>query len=717
MAESKELDMFLKIVAKIDVKELEGLVKTINGLGKRVNELGKHFKELAATSAALFLGFKGFEEASEFIKDSIGDAKAAKDAQDKLGLAVARNARLAKLGPAVVAEQSEKLKQLAEDMNKTGMSTAVLSNLFAGLATRMSPKMIYEHSKGLQGTVIALKGLNATSADAAEVANTLRAAWVTGRIRGLAPMLNMTKEEVKAFGKLHTEQERQVAVLALVDKQEKRYAASLTTDQGKIYNAQRSWERLRETLGKPFVDTQVAFTQALGDIADALQPLAEELAEIMTPALQSFARWLRDAAPAIKTFGQQAKARFDWVVSQGPAIAKAFEDIGGAIAFMATSAVPWLDSMGNKLAGWGASLEKIGEPAVKTLDGLWPKLKAPLDNIVNNLNSYFEGKITFVQAKVQIDRGLDDIGKAISTYDWSKVSEAFSLGISKAISSVNLGAVFATVFGKDLAKGGAQMGAGGMGGFGDWIGDQLAETIGDFTKVGQKIGDKLKEIDWGALGKEAVRQIAETFSDIGNAIARMMGATDWNQLATVLVSGFQSALGRVLAECATWGPKIVAAINAGIGNIVVNVIGNVTGITPAVNAIKQANIFAPPKDIAKPPPSEHGATEGYQYGGLVAHRMLATLGERGPEMVIPLMNKISGRSLLGTAASMLGMGGMRGGGTTAVHLNAPITINGVDAGQGGAIAREVQRAMQDPINTILQQLRRAKDEERRLSYV
>ncbi len=55
-------------------------------------------------------------------------------------------------------------------------------------------------------------------------------------------------------------------------------------------------------------------------------------------------------------------------------------------------------------------------------------------------------------------------------------------------------------------------------------------------------------------------------------------------------------------------------------------------------------------------------------------------------------------------------------GATNVNVSIPITINGVAAGQEGAVGREVQRAMQDPIRHLLDQLKKAKHEEGRLAY-
>jgi hypothetical protein len=97
------------------------------------------------------------------------------------------------------------------------------------------------------------------------------------------------------------------------------------------------------------------------------------------------------------------------------------------------------------------------------------------------------------------------------------------------------------------------------------------------------------------------------------------------------------------------------------------------------------------------------------------------LAERGAEMVVPLQGGGEGRSrgLLSQAANLLGMrGGLGGGGgPISLSMSVPITISNVPVGQEGAIGREIEAALQDPVRQLLEQLRKAKDEEQRLSYV
>jgi hypothetical protein len=162
-----------------------------------------------------------------------------------------------------------------------------------------------------------------------------------------------------------------------------------------------------------------------------------------------------------------------------------------------------------------------------------------------------------------------------------------------------------------------------------------------------------------------------------------------------IVAPFRDAYGKVVELMNSLKAKIIEIINAAgpLGNIL-------TG-----GALGKAK----------------GQLESKQFGGLVSSPVMTMLAEKGtPEMVIPMTPTARSRGLLATTAEALGMGGlMRQGaaGPTNVSVAPNITINGVPAGQEGAIGREIERALQDPVNRLLEQLRRARDEERRLAYV
>jgi hypothetical protein len=109
--------------------------------------------------------------------------------------------------------------------------------------------------------------------------------------------------------------------------------------------------------------------------------------------------------------------------------------------------------------------------------------------------------------------------------------------------------------------------------------------------------------------------------------------------------------------------------------------------------------------------------QGAQLGGMFSHPGLTSIAERVPEMVVPLEGSTRSRSLLSAAASMIGFRqGAAGGGHTNLSMHAPITINGVATGNEAVVAKEVQRALRDPIRGLLDELRKAKLHEQRLAY-
>lgn len=145
------------------------------------------------------------------------------------------------------------------------------------------------------------------------------------------------------------------------------------------------------------------------------------------------------------------------------------------------------------------------------------------------------------------------------------------------------------------------------------------------------------------------------------------------------------------------------------------------GVSPRQEFDYQGNKFAFHDRSPQPFPNMdiyHKTNPGFALGGLASHPIVANLAEKVPEMVVPLEGTSRSRSLLGAAAERIGMRTGTGGGGSPVHLNmnAPITVNGVQSGQEGAIAQEVQRAIEDPIRKLLDQLKQARQYESRLSY-
>lgn len=117
------------------------------------------------------------------------------------------------------------------------------------------------------------------------------------------------------------------------------------------------------------------------------------------------------------------------------------------------------------------------------------------------------------------------------------------------------------------------------------------------------------------------------------------------------------------------------------------------------------------------------AVGGKQFGGLVSRPGLWRLAEKGvPEMVIPMQSNSRNIGLLAQAADQLGIGGGKGRGgpnvSGPINANVSPVINITGAsGDTGSIQREVERAMENPVRILLEQLKMARDEEHRTAYV
>lgn len=280
-----------------------------------------------------------------------------------------------------------------------------------------------------------------------------------------------------------------------------------------------------------------------------------------------------------------------------------------------------------------------------------------------------------------------------------------------------------------------------------WISaNVIAPIVSGFADIVAKI--KVGDL-WGAfqawaniyhtISVNIVNKIIELFEPIVDVIKAKVGDL-WNAFASwVSVSGrVQLDVVDKIVQMFTGLPISITQALAGVGPAILGaffpplaqVQNMIDGIGRAWNAMisslkpPAAPIYAPgaAQPSPLPGPSLPGPISGKQFGGLVAHPSIAALAERGiPEMVIPLQGTSRSRGLLSQTAEAIGIGGIRrdtkrAGGPVSVTLNAPITINGAQAGQEAALGREIQRAMQDPIRNLLEQLRRAKDEEARLAY-
>lgn len=662
-------------------------------------------------------------------------------------------------------------------------STDLKSGFAGLIGIGFSPKRIKDVSKGYEGLSIALQGTGVGAEGLAQVnAQIKQIIKLGGKAKLPAEWKQIaSKEQIERYKKLKSGTEAVAWVQELMAKNEWRTAAALETTEGKLKQADMAWARMQETLGRPFAKTRLAFAQASGKLADALAPASEKIAGLLTPQLEKFAGWIEKQGPNIASFGDRVADGFQWVIDHWEVVSKGLAAIGaglgtfavvsiltnpitlfiGALTMLAGAIVLVVDNWGKiepaVTAAWNAintnfiqpvtnALKPIWEPIVKGAQAIGGQLAGPLGDIVGQIQDYFKGDIDWTELWAGLKDSFADIGDIFASFDWSKLGTDIFNGVKTAFASIDWKAVGAavktaatTALSNALTFG--SMAIQGTMDFAGWVGTQLSnvpwsELAGN---IGTSLGNAIKGLSWASYLtlapmfdslKSSVSNI--TWDDVGTAVINGIGTaisaaisigkfynevstslikgfaesltgSSWAELGTACVNGFNTALTSIISAVSSWGGQIVQAIVSGMG-----------GLGAAIQAKADAALHAVSFGMLGKAEAAHK-----QLGGLVANPTYAMLGERGPEMVIPLGGGSRSRGMLAQTAQMLGMGtaGKGGGGATNVSVNIPITVSGAPMGQEGAIGREIERAMQDPIKTMLEQLRQARDEEHRMAYV
>jgi hypothetical protein len=252
-----------------------------------------------------------------------------------------------------------------------------------------------------------------------------------------------------------------------------------------------------------------------------------------------------------------------------------------------------------------------------------------------------------------------------------------------------------------------------------------ANTIKEFEAVAPYVQTALQNLaavaDW--LSAIVVAPIINVFTGLAEAVRtgsiEPLVAVFKNlpaQLAVVMQGIYDVVVGS-FSDAAKAVMKIFSNLGTSIGESLKSAVSgawtaakSVVGLGPGPAA---AAVAAAPAAPAVAPVVAH------QAGGLVSHPAISALAEKGiPEMVIPLQPTDRSKGLLEQTASMVGPR-REAAAAAPVSVSAPIsiTINGVPAGQEGAVGREVQRAMQDPIRQLLDQIKAARAYESRSGYV
>ena len=388
---------------------------------------------------------------------------------------------------------------------------------------------------------------------------------------------------------------------------------------------------------------------------------------------------------------------------------------------------PFIETQREFVAMWGEIARALEPVSKEVADALAPAMKDLANWIKNDVTpsianlapifrEVFAGIKEGWELVTAIFAGEIDWGKSFASIqaafgkiDWNQIGADVNKGVLDLLGSI--GAALGSVDWGGVAK------AIGMG-----LGTAIGVAIQGYVKFGEVLRDVIKNTDWVAVlaaigqGIEVVgRGLADIIVGLFEGAFEALASTDFAKSIFDEVKTWPGRIGESLAGLKdvlltvfkTAFDAVIAAVQGWAGQIGSSIMSSISGIGSGIK-----NLFGGG--------GKQAAVEAKQAGGMVSKPSMTMLAEHGiPEMVIPMQGGSRSRALLASAAEKIGMGGAlrEGGGAMDVNVSIPITVNGVAPGHEAEMASKIERAMGDPIRELLAQLRKARDEERRLSYV
>lgn len=708
------------------------------------------FKSLALGAAGLIAGWHGFQEASEFMHESISAATAANAAHESLGITLTRNSKLFKaVGPEGIKDQTEQLEKLAEQMDKAGgISATKLTTAFATMAKVMSPKQIAEFAPAMQGWLVKQGSVNVSVEQTQEITGKLVALMKGGLVRGLAQTGIATREQIKEYGKLKSVTERVAYAKKLLAGLASLTGQAMATEKGRVAQAEKSWEHLHEAIGEPFRKANVAFAVSFGLIAEALVPVAKSLEGILDPLAGRLSIAIAGQTQNIVKFGHACIVGFGYVVENWGKISHGIIAIVGAITLLKTIA-----TVNAAITAFPALLAMIASPVgltvlaiaalaaaiyflIENWDKVGPAAAAAWNLIVgiwNNAGSWLAGKFNEVKEATKgiwepLMKPTQELGTNIGTLlshavsGWGDIFNSLGVKLGPIWDSCKTGfnnfinaigpSVYAGVnkaveiFEKLVPLVSSKIIAPIIQLFADIVGKLSVGDLSGAFKLWNNACDYIRDtvikgiiaLFTDLIGQINIPDLWIKFSSWVETVAKIHA-----EVITAIVNAF-IALGPEIEKALVGvGAKILAAFSSSIGAVT----GLIKGIGDVWNALTfQPKVLpaAPGAATASPLPAPKSAI-----GGIFHSPQIRTIGEAGSEAVIPLAKM----------ASVMGLGDMKGRKADSkqdIHIEMPINIAGVPMQNAHEVASSVGRVMQSHVNDLLDHLKKARDEEQRLSY-
>ena len=303
-----------------------GIQKAQNALTR----LGKHAQATAnrmratmtATAAGVFGGQAIFSAATRAIH-AVGDAhskavEAAAEAQkveDHLGLTLQKNAKRWGLNEKQVKLQQQAIIAMGDSLAKLGLDGETAIAMFDEVSQAVDPRALANYKKGLADLLISQKGVNASEEDAIALGKDVAKVIEFKMPKALKAFKGVTEEQIEAYSKLETREERQAWFMQNIAKETGALEAAMDTAEGKIVKRANMIEDLQESWGKPWLVLRQAVGEGLASMVEQIQPHMDRLSE--------------ELGPRLKAIGEEFKA-----FAKSPEVVVWFDRLGTAVKFV-----------------------------------------------------------------------------------------------------------------------------------------------------------------------------------------------------------------------------------------------------------------------------------------------------------------------------------------------------------------------------------------------
>ena len=295
-----------------------------------LTRLGKHAQAtaarmrttMAATAAGVFGGAAVFAAATRAIhavadahEKAVAAAEEAQKVEDHLGLTLEKNAKRWGLNEKQVKLQQKAIIGMGDSLETLGLDGETAVAMFDELTRSVDPRNLANYKKGLADFLIEQKGVNASQEDAVSLGQDIAKVIEFKMPKALKKFKGVTEEQIAAYSKLETREERQAWFMKNIAKETGALEKAMDTAEGKLIKRANMFEALQEAWGKPWLVLRQDIGEALGSIVEQIKPHMDRLSEEMGPRL--------------KAIGEEFKA---WAKSEE--VVKWFDRLGAAVKFV-----------------------------------------------------------------------------------------------------------------------------------------------------------------------------------------------------------------------------------------------------------------------------------------------------------------------------------------------------------------------------------------------